>query len=384
MIARRALTAMLLTLALAGCASTPDLRQGGALQSRLDALVAAYRAKGPDERVGVAIEDVRSGRRIAVDGAAFYPQQSVSKLWVAVTVLDEVDRGRLNLSDPVHVTRADMSIFNQPIQKLLDPDGTYDTTLDGLLVLAIAKSDNAADDMLVRLAGGPGAVARTIANKRLGWIRAGPEEKTLQGWIAGLDWRPEYAFGRTFWDVRGRLDPAFREQRLRAYLKDPWDGATPLAIGDGLTRLKRGDLLSPASTRRLLDIMASTTTGSARLGGGLAKGWRLAHKTGTGQDLGDMTTGYNDVGLLTAPDGRAFAVAVMIASTRQPIPARQALMAAVTRAVIEAEDPEAVFPPAAAKFNLGAGGGNRTRTKSLGSFQATTTSRPRLVGRSSA
>jgi beta-lactamase class A len=348
MIARRALTAVLLTLALAGCASTPDLRQSGALQARLDALVAAYRTKGPDEHVGVAVEDVRSGRTVGVDGAVFYPQQSVSKLWVAVTVLDQVDHGRLHLTDPVHVTRADMSIFNQPIQKLLSPDGTYDTTLDGLLVLAIAKSDNAADDILVRLVGGPDAVARTIINKRLGWIRASPEEKTLQGWIAGLDWRPEYAFGRTFWDVRSRLDPAFREQRLRAYLKDPWDGATPIAIVDGLARLRRGAILSPASTQRLLDIMASTTTGSSRLGGGLAKGWGLAHKTGTGQDLGDMTTGYNDVGLLTSPGRRDFAVAVMIASTRQPIPARQALMAAVTRAVIEAADPGAVFSPTAA------------------------------------
>jgi beta-lactamase class A len=330
MIARRALTAVLLTLALAGCASTPDLRQSGALQARLDALVAAYRTKGPDEHVGVAVEDVRSGRTVGVDGAVFYPQQSVSKLWVAVTVLDQVDHGRLHLTDPVHVTRADMSIFNQPIQKLLSPDGTYDTTLDGLLVLAIAKSDNAADDILVRLVGGPDAVARTIIKKRLGWIRARPEEK------------------RTFWDVRSRLDPAFREQRLRAYLKDPWDGATPIAIVDGLARLRRGAILSPDSTQRLLDIMASTTTGSSRLGGGLAKGWGLAHKTGTGQDLGDMTTGYNDVGLLTSPGRRDFAVAVMIASTRQPIPARQALMAAVTRAVIEAADPGAVFSPTAA------------------------------------
>ena len=32
------------------------------------------------------------------------------------------------------------------------------------------------------------------------------------------------------------------------------------------------------------------------------------------------------------------------------------------------------------ELGLGAGGGNRTRTKSLGSFQATTTSRPRKRG----
>ena len=89
---------------------------------------------------------------------------------------------------------------------------------------------------------------------------------------------------------------------------------------DALARLKRGALLSPASTARLLDILALTDTGPLRLKAGLALRWSIAHKTGTGQDLADRSTGYNDVGLITAPDGRTYAVAVMIASTRQPDP----------------------------------------------------------------
>jgi beta-lactamase class A len=331
------LAALVVLLALSGCASLgggfgPERQT--ALQARLDGLVAAYRAFGPDEKVGVAVEDVRSDAAVAVDGRTFYPQQSVAKLWVALTVLDEVDHGRLRLSDPVHVTRADMSVFNQPIQKRLGPDGTYDTTIDGLLVLAISKSDNAANDILLKLAGGQAAVEREAAQKRLGWIRAGLSEQTLECWVAGVDWRPAYSFGTAFEDARAKLDPAFRDQRLRAYVADPWDGATPLALTDALVRLKRGALLLPASTQRLLDLMAGATTGPGRLGGGLSPGWTLAHKTGTGQDLGDMTTGYNDIGLLTAPDGRVFAVAVMIASTRHPIPERMALMSDVTRAVI--------------------------------------------------
>ena len=70
------------------------------------------------------------------------------------------------------------------------------------------------------------------------------------------------------------------------------------------------------------------------VGGGLRPGWTLAHKTGTGQDLGNLSTGYNDVGLLVAPDGHRYAVAVMIASTRQPISTRMRLMGNVTRAVV--------------------------------------------------
>jgi beta-lactamase class A len=121
---------------------------------------------------------------------------------------------------------------------------------------------------------------------------------------------------------------------------DPDDGASPRAIVGGLARLQRGELLTPASTERFLQIMASTDTGPMRLKAGLPAGWSIAHKTGTGQDLNDESTGYNDVGLLTAPDGRAYAVAVMIASTKRPIPERQALMADVARAVAAEHDAE--------------------------------------------
>ena len=60
----------------------------------------------------------------------------------------------------------------------------------------------------------------------------------------------------------------------------------------------------------------------------------FAHKTGTGQDLGSLSTGYNDIGLLVAPNGHRYAVAVMIASTRDPIPVRMRMMGDVTRAVV--------------------------------------------------
>ena len=62
-------------------------------------------------------------------------------------------------------------------------------------------------------------------------------------------------------------------------------------------------------------------------------GWTLAHKTGTGPDWRGASVGINDVGLLTAPDGRTYAVAVMIRQTSRPPSATHALMQGVTRAV---------------------------------------------------
>ncbi len=303
-----------------------------ALSARLHDLAAGFPG-----RVGIAVLDVQSGWVADEDGDRLYPQQSVSKLWVAMTVFDAIDQGRLTLSDAVEVRREDMSVFNQPIQARL-VSGVYRTTLEDLLEYAIAKSDNAANDILVRKVGGSGVVRRWVADHGVADVRPGPQEHILQSDIAGVRWRPEFSFGQAFWTARDRVSPKVRAARLQAYLSDPKDGATPDAIVDGLGRLAQGRLLSPASTQRLLSILQQTTTGPGRLKAGLGPGWSIAHKTGTGQDLGDLSTGYNDVGLLTAPDGRTYAVAVMIASTRAPIPARQSLMADVARAVVRCHD----------------------------------------------
>jgi beta-lactamase class A len=80
--------------------------------------------------------------------------------------------------------------------------------------------------------------------------------------------------------------------------------------------------------------MSGTRTGKARLRAAVPIGWSLAHKTGTGQDLAGRTAGFNDIGILTAPDGKAYSVAVMIGDTSRPPRERQLLMQAVVSAVV--------------------------------------------------
>ena len=101
--------------------------------------------------------------------------------------------------------------------------------------------------------------------------------------------------------------------------------------GDGSTIMVSRDQV--ASTRLMLDTMARTTSGPMRLKGGVPAGWSVAHKTGTGQQLGDMQTGYNDIGILTAPDGTRYAVAVMLAHTTAPNIDRMQFMQAISRTI---------------------------------------------------
>jgi beta-lactamase class A len=198
---------------------------------------------------------------------------------------------------------------------------------------AITQSDNTCNDFVLWKAGGPEAVRSFLRDKRIGGIRFGPGERSLQARIAGMEWRPSMV-GANFYTARNALPMNVRRAAFENYIRDPMDGATPLGTVDALARLKKGELLSPRSTQKLLDTMSNTKTGAQRLKGGLAPGWRLAHKTGTGQVLGGTQAGYNDIGIVTAPNGRSYAVAVFIRRTSAPLPHRMQAMQNTVRAIV--------------------------------------------------
>jgi len=283
--------------------------------------------------IGIAVRDIDSGWTSHFDGTTWFPQQSVSKFWVALTAFDKADRGELSLHSAVTLRPEDKTLFHQPIAQQIGTSG-YTTTLDSLIFRAVTQSDNTCNDFVLWRAGGPEAVRAFLRDKGLSGIRFGPGERLLQSGIAGMDWRQSYANGRAFYAARNAVPAATRRAAFERYIDDPVDGATPLGIVDALARLKRGELLSPASTQRLMSIMSNTRTGAQRLKGGLAPGWRLAHKTGTGQVLAGEQAGYNDIGIVTAPDGRSYAVAVMIRRTAAPVPQRMAVMQKTVRTVI--------------------------------------------------
>lgn len=305
-----------------------------ALQKRLDELARDYR-----ETVGIAVADCSEGWMAKVAGDDPFPQQSVSKLWVAMTTMDALDQGKLSLDQAVVLGPQDRSVFFQPISHKIGVTG-YATTLRDLVRRALIESDNAANDKLLEQVGGVDAVADMLARKNLGGIRMGADEKNLQAKIAGLTWSPEMGVGGNFKDARARLPDSVRDAAMKEYLEDPLDGATPAGLATALMALKRGELLSAESTDAFLATMSEARTGPRRLKGGLPSGWTIAHKTGTGQDWRGGSIGINDVAVLTAPDGRSYAVVVLMKRTTKPVPARLAFMQQVSKAVVSTWESE--------------------------------------------
>ena len=290
-------------------------------------------------RTGVAVMRIdggewTTGKRMN----ELFPQQSVSKTWVALTILDLVDQGKLRLDQKVRITRDDLAVFHQPIRDRVIANGEIDITVLALLEQAIIGSDNTANDSLLRTAGGPQAVQSFLVRKNLGAIRFGPGERVLQSGIAGIEWRQEYSLGRSFYAARDAVPLATRKAALDRYLANPVDGASPEAIVRALARLAKGELLSPASTRLILGIMSRTSSGPNRMKAGVPASWRFLHKTGTGQVLPPVSTGYNDIGIMTAPDGTRYALAIMMGSTTASIPQRMSFMQVVSRTVATYHD----------------------------------------------
>ncbi|MBD59723.1 MAG: serine hydrolase [Citromicrobium sp.] len=293
-----------------------------------------------DGKVGIAVHDPARGRMMHFEGTALYPQQSVSKLWVALTALDQADRGELDLSEAGTVRREDLAVFHSPIRKSVVANGSFSTSYADFIARALTQSDNTANDMVLRRVGGPEEVRRTLARKGFADIRFGPGERPMQSEIAGLEWQQSWALGKAFFDVRKTVPHDVRKRAFDAYVADPVDGATPVAIAAALAQLHEGALLSDGSTAQYLGWLSEVKSGPNRLKGGLPAGWSIAHKTGTGQVLDIVPpgtpadqAGYNDVGILTAPDGSIYTVAVMIGRTQVPVPERMEMMHGVVRAI---------------------------------------------------
>jgi beta-lactamase class A len=312
-----------------GTASGSEQAARRALEERINALGRAFQGD-----VGIAVRDVDTGYVASWNGQRLFPQQSVSKFWVQLTAMDAVDKGRLQLDRNVTVRAQDLTLFSQPIAAQVGSAG-YTTTIRDLMHRAITRSDNSANDFVLWQAGGPDAVREFLRKNRIEGVRFGPGERLLQSGIAGVTWNQSMSRLGAFEAARAKVPASVRRRLFDAYVADPLDGASPLGLTQGLAMLRRGELLSRQSTQHILGVMAQTRTGPNRLAGGLAAGWVIAHKTGTGQQLGSEQAGYNDIGIITAPDGKHYALAVMIGRTAVPNIVRMNLMNQVTRAAIQ-------------------------------------------------
>jgi beta-lactamase class A len=287
---------------------------------------------GFDGRVGVCVHDGSGTTCLRPD--EHFSLQSVMKLVVGAAALDSIDRGTWKLDSKIVVYPRDLSLFVQPMAKLVTPAG-YRTTVGDLIRRAIVESDSTAADVLISQLGGPAEIQDFLNRKTISGIRIDRDERHLQTEILGLEWRPEFIDKEILNRAIAAVPDAERDAAYRGYREDIRDTATPSGMGSFLYRLASGKLLSPTSTKYILEVMQQTTTFPDRLKAGVPKDWSLAHKTGTSNTWKQVTAATNDVGVLVSPAGDKIAIAVFVADSRAPAKARANLIAEIARTVIE-------------------------------------------------
>lgn len=295
-----------------------------ALQRTLTEL--AHRAQ--PGTLGVAVSDLQSGHTWRVNAERAFPMMSVFKAPLGATVLSQVDRGTLSLSQKVTIRRADLMTggISQIAATFRGHEETF--TLGQLLEAAVSHSDNTAADVLLKLVGGPRAVTTFLRAHGIWNMRVDRgEDQIAEEFQSEPAQRAE----------ERNESPERRDARLRrgyeAFLKDPRDRATPEAAVRFLKQLWQGELLSPASTRLLLALLYNQRVPD-RLRAGIPTEVRLADKCGTSYSIDGMTAAFNDIGILTWPDGHTVIVAAFLTASDATDGRMNALFKSIARAVV--------------------------------------------------
>ena len=227
------------------------------------------------------------------------PMQSVFKFHIACAVLNLVDQGKLTLDQKVFVSKKDFLPDTwSPIREKY-PQGNIRLKLSEILYYTVAMSDNNGCDILLRLIGGTKTVQKFMDAKGI-WnfqIRYN-EEQMHKGW--------EYQFENY---------------------------TTSTSLTDVLDKFYHGKLLSATSTKWLMDTMLKTTTGTNKLKAGLPENTPLAHKTGSSGRKDSITAAENDMGIVTLPDGRHYAIAVLVSNSPKTETENCAIIENISRTV---------------------------------------------------
>jgi len=298
-----------LALAAALAAAAPAAIANDKLPGLVETITAKLAA-----RTGFAAQMVGGDTIVALNGDEAFPMASAYKIAIAGKVLAMVDKGEVRLEQMVDIPLE--SYVPSPViaDNLIHPGVAL--SVANLLEIMIVHSDNTATDSLMALAGGPAAVTA--------WLREiGIEGMSVDRSTAQLSEQIQ-AIMEAAGSPGDSSNPAIPE-----FDADPRDHTTPNDMLRLLILLDVGNVLKPQSRDFLLGVMGRTVTGPGRIKGLLPVGTPVAHKTGT---VGGIA---NDVGFVTLPDGRRFAVAIFTKSSTTPPADRDRAVAETARVLYD-------------------------------------------------
>lgn len=255
-----------------------------------------------DGIAGVAVMDLQSKEKTILNPDHQFPMLSSFKFPIAMAVLDQVDKGKLALTQKYHLTKEDVALKTYSPLRDKYPDGNVDLTIADLLSSMVSLSDNIACDILFSLVGGPKFVNDYVHNLGVKDIAIVANETEM-----GKDWKVQYS-----------------------------NWCKPGAMLQLLEIFHQGKNLSRTSHDFLTKTMIDGPTGLNRIKGQLPKDAIVAHKTGTsGTNDKGLTAAVNDVGIMKLPNGKSIAIVLFMSDTKSDLKTTELAMAQIAKAAWE-------------------------------------------------
>ena len=287
------------------------------------------------------VKDLQSGATYTYNGETPMYLASGIKIPVLVALFQMVRDREIRLTEELEYTGEDVR-DGSPLLTYLRT-GTP-ISLRVLAEAMIQRSDNAATDMLINRVGIArvndalereglrtfGPITTLIDVRRIIYKRIDPRATSLTpndiftlGVTRGLDARMAL-FGQFLRRPSGTYTKLDYSESFAHYYRQGYNSAPLAAMAELLEGLARGEVVSPAYSAEIMDIMAGTQTGKARLRAGLPSDIRFAHKTGS------QFRRTCDFGVVFMPDGRQVVMTVVVKGGRGRSYA-EALMARLAR-----------------------------------------------------
>ncbi len=265
------------------------------LRENIENIIAGKRAF-----VGVAICSEDGTDTLSINGAERFPMQSVYKYHLALSVLDLVEKGKIQLKDKIVIRKEDLLPYYSPLREKY-PEGNVELSIDELIRYAVSESDNVACDLLFRLVGGPSVVNDFLLSHDINGISIVATEEEMH----------------KSWDVQYQ------------------NWSTPRAAAELLFKFKNKKIIT-STYEYLWEVMTETKTGPKRLKGLLPNGTVVAHKTGTGPENKDgMTSATNDIGIVVLPNGNKYIIAVFVSDSFETMETNEEIIAKISGAAYD-------------------------------------------------
>ena len=285
--------------------------------------------------VGVAAVHLESGEVFYQNADESFPMASTYKVPIGVRLLERVDNGEISLNDMITIEPGDISPGWGTLLERINRPGVK-LSIVNLLDMMLTYSDNAATDICLNAAGGPGDVTQSLRDLGIKNIRVDRETLDIIAdglGITGLPPRSEMDH-TTFSKFQAKVTKIKEKEAYEAFKKDPRDQATPRDMMKLLSMIWKNEILSPESNSLIREIMVNCDTGVNRLKGKLPIGTQVAHKTGTIGISGNYSV--NDVGVLYLPSNRGHVViSVYIKDSKAGHEMSETVIAEISRSIYD-------------------------------------------------